>query len=157
MANLALNKVILCGRVTADVELKQTPSGVSVCSFTLAVNRKYTKEGKQQADFITIVAWRQTAEFICSHFGRGKEILICGELQTRSWVDQSTGGKRNVTEVVASEVSFVGAKNESETNHTTPTPNGNSGQKNAPQYMPNAYSSNQPQFEEIAPDENLPF
>lgn len=112
MANLNLNKVILCGRLTADPELKNTPSGVAVCSFNLAVNRKYQKDSEKKADFITIVAWRQTAEFICKYFLKGSAIIICGELQTRSWKD-ADGKNRYATEVVASEVSFAESKNAS--------------------------------------------
>ena len=110
-----LNKVILGGRLTANPELKQTGNGVAVTSFTIAVDRKYSKDSEKKADFITIVAWRQTAEFICKYFTKGSAIIICGELQTRSWKD-ADGKNRYATEVVASEVSFVESKKNSETN-----------------------------------------
>lgn len=105
-----LNKVTLIGNLTADTELKQTTSGVSVCSFTIAVNRRFTKEGDQQtADFIPVVTWRKDAEFVAKHFKKGTPILICGELQSRSWTD-AQGQKKYVLEVVADEVGFVEAK-----------------------------------------------
>ena len=115
MSNLNLNKVVLAGRLTADPEMKQTTSGIHVCRFTLAVNRRYQQKNAdgspagQQADFISIVAWRQTAEFICRYFRRGSAICICGSIQTRSWKDGS-GATRYATEIVADEALFVGVK-----------------------------------------------
>lgn len=109
-ANLNLNKVVLAGRLTADVELKQTTNGVSVCQFTLAINRRYTgKEEQQTADFINCVAWRGTAEFISKYFAKGSALCICGSIQTRSWNDEN-GQKRYATEVVADEAMFVESK-----------------------------------------------
>ncbi len=146
---MAFNKVILMGRLTADPELKQSQSGTSVTSFSLAVDRRYTKEGQEkQADFITIVAWRQTAEFVCRYFGKGSAMLVCGELQTRSWTDQQ-GNKRYATEVVASEVSFCEAKKNSEGSSPANNQNG------SPAYVPDAYT--QPSFESVGADEDLPF
>ena len=90
----SLNKVVLIGHMTADAELKQTPSGVSVCSFSIGVTRRYTKAGETpQSDFISIVAWRSTAEFITKYFRKGDAICICGQIQTRSWT-ASDGSKR---------------------------------------------------------------
>ena len=114
MANLNLNKVILGGRLTADIELKQTPSGVSVCQFSIAVNRKKTKDGEQTADFINCVAWRNTAEFLARFFRKGSSVCVVGALQTRSWTDNN-GQKRNVTEVLVDEALFVDGKNEAQT------------------------------------------
>lgn len=111
MANLNLNKVTLCGRLTADVELKQTTSGVSVCSFTLAVNRKYQVEGQKQTDFISCVAWRQTAEFISRYFKKGSSLCIGGSIQVREWTDNNNQ-KQYKTEVVADEAYFVDSKGE---------------------------------------------
>ena len=104
----SFNKVILIGNMTADPEIKQTTSGVSVCSFSIGVNRPYAdaEKGQQTVDFINVVAWRQTAEFVSRYFKKGKPILVCGELQTRTWTDND-GQKRYSTEVVANEVSFV--------------------------------------------------
>lgn len=105
-----LNKVILMGRLTADPELKYTPSNVAVCSFTIAVDRSYTKPGEQkQADFINIVTWRNTAEFVSRCFVKGQMINICGSLQTRTW-DDAKGVKRYTTEVIVDEVNFCGDK-----------------------------------------------
>ena len=145
--SLNLNKVVLCGRLTATPELKQTPSGVSTTNFTLAVNRRYSKDKEQQADFITIVAWRQTAEFITKHFDKGNAICITGSIQTRSW-ETSKGEKRYATEVVADEAYFVDGKQATE--------NAFDGKgEQEPTY------TNQkpvvPHFEELATDQDLPF
>lgn len=110
---MAFNKVILVGNIAQDLELKQTTSGIPVTTFTLAVNRSYG----EQTDFINVVAWRKTAEFICNYFTKGKPILVCGSLQSRQWVDKQ-GDKRNVLEVVADEVSFVGKKDENNSSNT---------------------------------------
>jgi single-strand DNA-binding protein len=150
---MSFNKCILQGRLTADPELKQSTSGVSVTSFNLAVDRKYNKGADKQCDFITVVAWRQTAEFICKYFGKGQAILVCGELQTRSWEDQQ-GNKRYATEVVANEVSFCEAKKNSEGNNTSPNQNGSQGKFEPPAYIPDAYT--QPNFEDSESDD-LPF
>lgn len=111
--SLNLNKVVLCGRLTATPELKQTTSGVSTTNFILAVNRKYSKDKEQQADFISIVAWRQTAEFITKYFDKGNAICITGSIQTRSW-ETSKGEKRYATDVVADEAMFVDGKQATE-------------------------------------------
>jgi single-strand DNA-binding protein len=113
MANFNLNQVILGGRLTADPELKSTPSGISVTSFTVAVNRRFGgKEGEQpQADFFNVTAWRATAEFITKYFRKASSICIMGSIQTRTWIDQN-GQKRFATEIVADEAYFVDAKSE---------------------------------------------
>ena len=112
MANFNLNKVVLGGRLTSEPELKTTPSGVSVISFTVAVNRRFSKDGETQADFIRVTAWRQTAEFVSKFFHKGSSICITGSIQTRSWTDNN-GTKRYETEVVADEAIFVDSKSES--------------------------------------------
>ena len=113
MANFNFNKVILGGRLTADPELKTTPSGVSVTSFTVAVNRNFKgPDGKSAADFLSVTAWRATAEFITRYFRKASSICVVGSIQTRSWVDQS-GQKRFATEIVADEAYFVDAMRES--------------------------------------------
>lgn len=149
MSCLNLNKVILAGRLTADPELKQTTSGISVVSFTIAVNRKYSKE-QQQPDWISVIAWRQTAEFISRYFKKGSAICIVGAIQTRSWQDQQ-GQKRYATEVVADEAMFVDSKSDNQ-----PAANGAS-VPGTIGYVPEAYASTAPKFEEIPPDEDLPF
>lgn len=105
-----LNVVVLMGRLVADPELKTTQSGNSVCKFRVAVDRSYTaKDEERKADFFTITAWRQTAEFICKYFQKGSLIAIEGSLQTRQYQDKS-GNNRTATEVLASRVSFAGSK-----------------------------------------------
>ena len=145
----SFNKVILIGNMTADPELKQTQGGLSACSFSIAVNRRFKGEnGQQDCDFITIVAWRQQAEFVTRYFKKGQPILICGQLQTRTWTDNQ-GQKRYATEVVADEVSFVGNNSSNESKPEQPS-NGN--------YIPSAYTgTNNQNFEEIPNDGDLPF
>ena len=140
---MAFNKVILVGNMTADPELKQTQGGLSVTSFSIAVNRRFSKDGEQACDFINIVAWKQQAEFVTRYFKKGNPILVCGQLQTRTWTDNQ-GNKRYATEVVADEVSFVG-------NNSS-----NTEAKSQP-YMPSAYTTNNQNFEEIPNDGSLPF
>ena len=152
--SLNLNKVVLAGRITADPELKQTATGVSVLSFTIAVNRGYVskanEQGERQADFITVVAWRNTAEFISKYFRKGSAICVTGSIQTRSWQDQQ-GQKRYATEIVADEAMFVESRGEG---------------AGAPSHIPDAYSqapsyssnvASAANFEEHNTDEDLPF
>lgn len=169
MANFNLNKVILGGRLTDDPKLKTTPSGVSVTSFTVAVNRRFGgKEGEQpQADFINVTAWRQTADFITRYFRKASSICVVGSIQTRSWTDQQ-GQKRFATEVVADEAYFVDAKGETP-GQTAPQAStymlGGSAavQPPAPSYMPGGYgvqppmAQPAPSFEDIGNDDELPF
>jgi single-strand DNA-binding protein len=99
-----LNVVVLIGRMVADPELKYTPSGVAVTSFRIAVDRRFKSEsGEKQADFIDIVAWRQSAEFAANYLTKGRLVAVHGRLQSRSWVQQD-GQKRYKTEVVADNV-----------------------------------------------------
>ena len=153
----SFNKVILMGRLTSDPELKQSASGVSVTSFNIAVDRRFSKGEDKQCDFITIVAWRNTADFICKYFKKGQAMLVCGELQTRSWEDQQ-GNKRYATEVIANEVSFCESKKEESTNSVPSAQNGSVVQNSAPQgYIPQSYIK--PDFENAADDSDadLPF
>ena len=107
-----LNKVILMGRLTADPELRRTTSGTAVTSFSLAVERAKARDGSKETDFIDVVAWSGTAEFVCRWFQKGQLLALCGRLQTRVWEDKS-GNRRKSVEVVADEVHFVGSKNDS--------------------------------------------
>lgn len=142
MSCLNLNKVVLAGRLTSDPELKQTTSGIFVTTFTLAINRRYAKEKEQQqTDYINIVAWRQTAEFITRYFKKGSALCITGSIQTRSWQDQQ-GQKRYATEVIADEAMFVDSKSDNQ----IPT---NSTQSS------DVYAN--ANLEELSPDEDLPF
>ena len=114
------NRAVLIGRLTADPELKTTQSGVSVCSFRIAVDRPYKKDGERGADFITIVAWRQAADFICRYFAKGKPIGVEGSIQTREYTDKD-GNKRNAFEVVADRVFFVESKGDGKPNDAPPS------------------------------------
>lgn len=109
-----MNKVILIGRLTRDPEMRQTTSGIAVCGFSIAVNRRFAKEGQQNADFINCTAWRQQAEFICKYFQKGSMIAVVGQLQSRSWENQE-GKKQYTMEVMVDEVYFTGSKNETHT------------------------------------------
>ena len=153
----SFNKVILIGNLTADPEIRQTQSQISVCRFTIAVNRRFARsagagdaQNQQTADFITVVAWRQSAEFVARYFKKGRPILVCGQLQSRSWTDQQ-GTRHYATEVVADEVSFVESKGDA--------PMGG----NNTQYTPDAYGApsysggNTAAFEEMPADDSLPF
>ena len=106
------NLVVLTGRLTADPELKSTPNGISVCSFSIAVGRRYRAGEEAQTDFINIVAWRQTAEFITKYFKKGSLIGIEGSIQTRRYTDKN-GNNRTAFEVVANNVQFVESKRDS--------------------------------------------
>lgn len=106
------NLVVLTGRLTADPELKTTPSGVSVTTFSIAVSRRYKAGEETQADFINIVAWRQTAEFITKYFSKGNMIGIEGSIQTRRYTDKD-GKSRTVFEVIANNAQFVESKRDS--------------------------------------------
>lgn len=145
MSVLNLNKVILAGRLTSDPELKQTPSGVSTTTFHIAVNRRYEKDGQREADFITVVAWRQTAEFVARYFKKGSSICVSGSIQTRTWKDQN-GNNRHATEIVADEAMFVDGKNDA------PAQNEYTQLPDVP--TPPATAT---KFEELKTDDDLPF
>ena len=103
-----MNKVILKGNLTKDVEMSTTTSGIMVARFTVAVQRRFTNaDGERETDFINCIAWRNTAEFVSKYFKKGSQILVCGAMQTRSY-DAQDGTKRYVTEVIVDEVDFCG-------------------------------------------------
>lgn len=136
-----INSVILTGRFTADPELKTTGSGISVTSFSVAVNRPKRKDEEQQTDFITVVAWRQTAELIAKHFRKGNLIGIEGSIQTRKYEDRN-GNRRTAFEVVADRVHFLEAKRDgAQQGNDVPVPP----------------STDTGDFTGIDPDEDLPF
>lgn len=154
MANFNYNSVKLGGRLTADVELKKTPSGLSVCSFTVAVNRRSKKDEEQKADFFNVTAWREHAELVAKYFHKGSSIFVVGELQNRMW--EKDGQKHYATEIVARDIRFVDSKNESAGQYNaqpTYTPQ----QAAQPSYVPEAYTQPAPQFEDLGGDEELPF
>ena len=134
------NLVVLTGRLTADPELKTTQSGISVTSFSIAVDRRYRAGEEKQTDFINIVAWRQSAEFVAKHFRKGNMIGIEGSIQTRKYTDKN-GNNKVAFEVIANNVQFVDKKSDS------------SGTPSEAQEFSNAGSDD---FTEI-PDEVLPF
>jgi single-strand DNA-binding protein len=108
-----MNKAMLMGRLTADPEMRHTTTGKSVCTFRLAVNRRFVRQGEeQQADFFPIVAWEKTAEFCNNYFRKGQQVAIVGRIQTRTW-DDPEGNKRYITEIVAEEAHFADSKNSS--------------------------------------------
>jgi single-strand DNA-binding protein len=135
------------GNISTELELKQTQSGVSVCSFNVAVNRISKGEDKK-ADFFSVVAWREKAEFVSRNFSKGQAIAVVGRLENREWTDKQDN-KRISTEIIAEEISFAGSKeNASQRVETPPT---------AP-YVPISYAQAQsPQFESIPDDGQLPF
>ncbi len=143
----SFNKVIMVGNLVADPELKQTPNGIPVTSFRIAVGRRFTRQGEQQqTDFFDIVAWRQTAEFVTRFFTKGRAILVCGSLQTRQWQDQN-GNKRIAYEIVADECTFADKR-----------PDGAPSRDSYPTEAP-SYSSPKTDgsFEELSADDELPF
>lgn len=120
-----MNKVIITGRLTADPELRQTQSGIASCRFTVAVDRKFTDKetGERQADFITCVAWRQTAEFLSKYFNKGKMICVEGNLRTGSYQDKNHEDVMHyTTEVYVDNVEFCGGKNDNGGNQTNTQP-----------------------------------
>lgn len=163
-----LNKVILMGRLTADPELRQTPNGVNTCRFTVAVDREFVGQGQErQADFITVTAWRQSAEFVSRYFSKGRMICVEGSLRTGSYVDKRYSDVTHyTTEVYADRVYFTGEKaNGNQQGGYAPQ------QFQQPQYNQQPQYSQQPQqaaapsisvgdlgdFEEVIGDSDLPF
>lgn len=143
----SFNKVIMIGNLVADPELKQTPNGIPVTSFRIAVGRRFTRQGEQQqTDFFDVVAWRQTAEFVTRFFTKGRSILVSGSLQTRQWQDQN-GNKRIAYEIVADECTFVDRR-------TDGAPARDNYASEVPSYSsPKTDGS----FEELSADDELPF
>lgn len=108
-----MNKVILMGRLTQNPELRQTPQGTFVTNITLAVDRKYTKDGERQTDFIRCTAWRNTAEFIAKYFKKGQMAAVIGTIETRQWED-GEGKRQYATDILVDEVYFAGSKNQTQ-------------------------------------------
>ena len=135
-----INNVVLMGRLAADPELRTTPTGVSVTSFAIAVDRPFAKQGEEKTtDFIDIVAWRSSAEFISRYFRKGSMIAIEGSLQTRTYTDKD-GNKRKAVEVLVNRASFCGSKAETEGSSSPATTH-----------------TSADDFETIVDDEDLPF
>ena len=140
-----LNTVIIMGRITKNLELKTTPSGNSVCAFTVAVDRGYVKQGEErQSDFIDCVAWRNTADFIAKHFHKGSMIAINGEIKTRNWEDKN-GNKRKATEIQVVNAHFCGEKVEKKSTEI---------EREAPEPT---VTYDPPSMYEVPDDDDLPF
>lgn len=152
-----LNVAVLMGRLVADPELRHTPNGVSVTSFTIAVDRSYVKSGaERQTDFIDIVAWRNTAEFVCKYFRKGQLAAVQGSIQTRSYTDKE-GNKRKAFEIVADNVHFAEPKRDgSSTGGYQPARSENSAAQSE-QPAPAYTNGDTGDFEEIPSDDDLPF
>ena len=135
-----LNRVILMGRLTKDPEMRATANGTEVTTFTLAVNRNYSKTGNPQTDFIDIVAWRQAAKFAYQYFNKGQLVAVDGQIQTRSYTDKN-GVTRKVFEIVADQLHFAESKSTSKqrADYNRPTPPA------------------EPEIAEITPDDDLPY
>ena len=150
-----LNCAVIMGRLVADPELRTTTSGISVTSFRVAVDRNFVRQGEErQADFIDVVAWRQTAEFVSRFFRKGSMIAVQGSIQTRNYEDRQ-GNKRTAVEIVADNVSFCGSKSESGT-----TTGGNATRYDEParpQNTPAFASGGMGDFSDIQDDDELPF
>ena len=152
-----LNKIILMGRLTRDPELRRTQSGTAVASFTLAVDRDFKNKetGEKSTDFIDIVAWRQTGEFVSKYFTKGRMAVVEGRLQLRDWTDRD-GNKRRSAEVVADNVYFGDSKRDSESTGST-----YAHRSSAPASAPASDYASAPEedrFSDLSDDESeLPF
>lgn len=146
-----INSVVLMGRLTADPELRTTQSGISMCRFSVAVDRRVAAGTEKKADFINCTAWRQQADFISKYFHKGQMIAIEGSIQTGSYTDKQ-GNKRTSFDVIVDRASFCGSKNEGGN-----APQG--GYQQQPQSQSNSYRNSEPDdFADIAPTEDdLPF
>ncbi len=162
-----LNRTILMGRLVADPELKTTASGISVTSFRIAVDRSYVKSGEERkADFIDIVCWRQTAEFVCRYFSKGSLIAVEGQLQSRTY-QAKDGTNRYVVEVVADNVSFTGERRDANSYNNSYNQSYNQQPYSASpaaeasetqtQPAPSYQSGTNSDFQEMPLDDDLPF
>ena len=140
------NRMIIMGRIANDLELKTTPQGAVVCSFRVAVERRFQQKGEERkTDFFNVVAWRQTAEFVNRYFGKGRMILVEGEMQTRTYTDKN-GNQATWYELNAEQVSFTGEKGEVPAN---PAPN--------PQPQAQAQAQSEVQSASAPADDEYPF
>jgi single-strand DNA-binding protein len=146
---MVLNHIILSGNLTADIELKQTPSGVSVAKFTLAVNRRFAKEGaEKKTDFIRCVAWRHGAEFLANYAGKGTQIVVEGHIEQEEYTDKN-GNKRDAITVVAENVQVIASKRTEGAQDTN---------KGEAEYVPTHYEQNATDgFVAVDSDLGLPF
>lgn len=154
------NNVTMLGRITQDLELKSTPSGVSVLTFPIAVDRRYQTKGEERkSDFFNCVAWRNEAEFISKYWYKGRPILVEGELQNRSYVDKN-GQTKWVTEIIVERATFTGDSKASGNGATSSAPPPRTAEDyRHPQGVPHNPQPAQQQFEEVEPpkDDDYPF
>ena len=151
------------GRLTADPELRTTGNGIGVCGFTVAVDRNYRPEGEErQTDFINVVAWRKTADFVSRYFRKGQMIAVQGSIQTRNYEDRN-GNKRTAVEIVADNISFCGSKAETGAggqNAGAPAPSGNPAPP-VPAYQQGSgagvSNATPDDFSQVEMDDELPF
>ena len=149
-----LNKVIIMGRLTRDPELKATPSGTALCNFSVAIDRKFVKQGEErQTDFINCVAWSNQAEFVSKWFTKGRMINVVGRVQTRSW-DDAEGKKRYATDIVAEEINFCGDKSNANATSSSSASNYNYGTSSSVQAEPQPHDEG---FVAVDLDDDLPF
>lgn len=160
-------KIIIMGRLTADPELRYTPSNVPVASFSVAVNRSYvSKNGERQTDFFNVVAWRSQAEFICKYFKKGNCILIDGRLENREYIDKN-GSKQRISEIIVENVSFTGESkatagsygpSQTIKSNSNNDISGNGSPNYQQQSSVNSFDNlDSGSFEEIEDDDDLPF
>ena len=152
-----LNVVVLTGRLVADPELRHTSSDIAVTSFTIAVNRRFARlDEERQTDFIDIVAWRNTAEFICKYFSKGQLIAIEGSIQTGSYQDKD-GNKRKTFEIVARDAQFAESKRESSQEHSCGYSNSLVESEPKAEKSDSYSSGSDSDFQTIESDDDLPF
>ncbi len=156
-----LNVIALVGRFVADPELRHTPNGNATCTFRIAVERNYVRQGEERkADFIDIVVWRTSAEFVCKYFKKGNLIAVNGSLQTRNYEDKS-GNKRTAFEVVADNVHFVESKsssaNSGSSNYSAPASYSSTPARTSQSQDVGFSSGSDDDFSVISDDDDLPF
>jgi single-strand DNA-binding protein len=143
---MSLNKIIVMGRITKDIELRRTTSGTSVTNFTVAVDRDFDKD---TTDFLDVVCWRNTAEFAAKYFGKGRMAVVSGSLQMRDWTDKD-GNKRESAEIVADNIYFADSKKAADSGYTENT-------GGYPAYEQSRYPGADSGYTEIEDDGDLPF
>lgn len=156
-----LNRSIIMGRITAPLEIRQTPSGVPVLQFTVAVDRNYSeKNGERQTDFINCVAWRQTAEFIGRYFDKGRMIALEGHLQSRTY-DDKNGSRHYITELIVDQASFTGEPKQGggsyQGGYSQQQGGGYNQQDNGGYNQQSGTLGNLDDFEDVLSDEGVPF
>ena len=159
---MGLAKAIIMGRITHDLEVRQTPSGVPVVQFTVAVDRNYSKDGDRQTDFLNCVAWRNTAEHIARWFSKGRMIAIEGRLQTRTYEDKN-GSKHYITEIIADSAYFTGEKSEGGNNNGFNQNGGGFANQHQQTQQNNGFNGDAQsvgdlsEFEDVLSDDGVPF